>query len=147
MLTQTFLPSVFRSSPRPWNGFGELGRFHDEVNRLFSTGSEFPALNVWSNDEETIVKAELPGFEPENIEIAVEGNILNLRGSREIEEAKEGETFYRRERYNGKFARSLKLPAGVDADKVTAEFKNGVLSISLPKAEAHKPKKIEIKAS
>jgi HSP20 family protein len=147
MLTHTFLPSVFRGSLRPWNGFGEFGRLHDEVSRLFSTGSEFPALNAWSNDEETIVKAELPGFEPENIEISVEGNTLSLRGEREAEELKDGETYYRRERWNGKFARSLKLPAGVDADKVEAEFSNGLLSIKLPRAEAHKPRKIPVKAS
>ena len=147
MLTHTLIPSAFRNSLYPWSGCGDLGRLRDEVNRLFSTGSAFPALNVWSNDEEAIVKAELPGFESEDIEIAIEGNTLSLSGSRELEEVKEGEKLYHRERRTGKFSRSLKLPVGVDADKVTAEFRNGVLSIALPRAAEHKPKKVEVKTS
>ena len=148
MSTHTFLPSVFRRSFRPWNGLGELQRFHDEVSRLFSaSGPEFPALNAWSNDEETVVRAELPGFEPEDVEISVEGNTLKLSGSRDAEDLKEDETYYRRERWNGKFARTLELPAGVDADQVEAEFRHGVLSIKLPRAAEHRPRKIEVKGS
>ena len=147
MLTHTLVPSTFRSSLYPWSGYGDLDRLRGEVNRLFSSCSAFPALNVWSNDDEAIVKAELPGFEPADIEIAIEGNTLSLSGSRELEEAKEGEKFYHRERRTGKFSRSLKLPVGVDADKVTAEFHNGVLAIALPRDAEHKPKKIEVKTS
>ena len=147
MLTHNSVPGAFRNSLYSWSGCGDLDCLRGEVNRLFSAGSAFPALNVWSNDEEAIVKAELPGFEPADIEIALEGRTLNLSGSRELEEVKEGEKLYHRERRTGKFSRSLKLPVGVDADKVTAEFRNGVLSIALPRAAEHKPKKVEVKTS
>lgn len=147
MLMHTLVPSAFRNSLYPWSGCGDLDRLRGEVNRLFSSGSAFPALNVWSNDEEAIVKAELPGFEPADIEIALEGSTLSLSGSRGLEEAKEGEKFYHRERRTGKFSRFLKLPVGVDADKVTAKFHNGVLSIALPRAAEHKPKKIVVKTA
>ena len=132
------LPTLFRPSTDLWNNWPEFS---------FATRREYPALNVWSNEDETVVTAELPGFAPEDVEISVEGSTLTLRGSREGEESKEEENYYRRERWSGKFERSLRLPATVDADKVEAEFSNGVLSIKLPKAESAKPKKIRVKAS
>ena len=152
MVTRGFLPSVFRTSFRPRGAFDEFQRIQEEMNRLFNgsrypVASEYPALNVWSNEEETVVTAELPGFEKDNFEISVVQNTLTLRGERPTEELKEGEAYHRRERRNGKFVRSLELPFEVDSDKVEAAFRNGVLSIKLPRAEETRPKKIAIKAS
>ena len=152
MLTRTLFPSVFRNGARLWDPFRDLRHIQEEMNRLvdqvwYPRVTEYPPLNVWSNEEETIVQAELPGFAPEDIDISVVQNTLTLRGSRKPEELKEGETYHRRERWTGQFVRTLELPFEVDTDKVEAEFKSGVLSIRLPRAEEHKPKKIEVKAS
>ena len=149
MVTRTFLPTVFGTSLRAL-GPGEA--FNREVGRLFngnwySASDEYPALNVKSNEDEVVVVAELPGFDPGDIEIAVEANTLILRGSRESEELKEGEAYHRRERWSGRFERAIALAFEVDSDKVEAEFRQGELVIKLPRAEAHKPKKIAIKAA
>jgi HSP20 family protein len=94
-----------------------------------------------------VVTAELPGFNPDDVEVSVVQNTLTLRGSRTPEELKQGETYHRRERWNGKFVRTLELPFEVDHDKVEAQFRNGVLSIRLPRAPQNLPKKITVKAS
>jgi HSP20 family protein len=150
MLTTSFLPTLFRSTPRTASSFPSLGfgfPEFDEVAKAFFGGGECPVLNARTDDEETVVTAELPGFDPEEIDLSVEGSTLTITGSREAAEAKEGEAYHRRERWSGKFTRSLKLPADVDAAKVEAGFKDGVLTIKLPKSEEHKPKKIAVRAA
>lgn len=149
MSTRTFLPTVFGTSLRT---LSPREAFHREVGRLFngnwySASEEYPALNVKSNEDEAVVTAELPGFDPGGIELAVEANILTLRGSREGEELKEGEACHRRERWSGRFERAIALPFEVDSDKVEAEFRHGELVIKLPRVESHKPRKIAIKAA
>ena len=151
MLTTTCLPSVVRSS-RPRTGpFGELWRIHDQVDRAFNANwngwtAKFPALDARSNNEETVIRAELPGFAPGDVDISLEQNVLTLKGARQTEEKTEGEVYHRQERWTGEFARSLELPYEADGSKVEAEFSNGVLTIKLPRAEEHKPKRIEIQA-
>ena len=149
MVTRTLLPSVFGTSLR---ALSPREAFNREVGRLFngnwySASDEYPAINVKSNEEEVVVMAELPGFAPDDIELAVEANILTLRGSREGEELNEGEAYHRRERWSGRFERAIALPFKVDSARVEAEFSRGELVIKLPRAEAHKPKKIAIKAA
>ena len=149
MVTRTFLPAAFGTSLR---ALSPMEAFNREVGRLFngnwySASDEYPALNVKSNENEVEVLAELPGFDPGDIEIAVEANILTLRGSREGEELEEGEAYHRRERWSGRFERAIALPFKVDSDKVEAEFRQGELVIRLPRADSHKPKKIAIRAS
>lgn len=148
MLTKSFLPSVFRGSTRnldPWSGFGELGRvFADD---WFAPVATYPAINVSSTDDETVVTADLPGFEPADVELSVEGTTLKLRGTRANEEADKDETFYRRERWSGSFERSIHLPFEVESGKVEAKFNKGELAVTLPRAEIDRPKKIEVKAS
>jgi HSP20 family protein len=131
-----------------------MDRLRREMNRLFSDWPEragwnvapsFPAMNVWTDDNNAVATAELPGVSPEDIDISVENNTLTLRGRRQPEELEEGATYHRRERRFGAFNRAFNLPFRVDAGQVEAEFKNGVLSIWLPRAEADKPKKISIK--
>jgi HSP20 family protein len=132
-----------------------MDRLRQEVNRLFADwparanwgmAPAFPAMNVWTDEDSAIVTAELPGVRIEDIDISVERDTLTLRGRRQPEELEEGATYHRRERRVGGFQRALRLSFQVDARKVEAEFKNGVLSILLPRAEADKPKKIAIKA-
>jgi len=106
----------------------------------------YPAMNVWTDQDGAVVTVELPGINPEEIEISVKNDTLALRGSRAPDEVQEGETYHRRERGSGSFTRSLQLPFQVASDKVAASYEKGVLSITLPRAEADKPKKITIKA-
>jgi HSP20 family protein len=106
---------------------------------------EFPATNVWVSENSAVVTTEVPGIDPIALEISVVKDSLTLRGSRKAEELKEGEAYHRQERWNGQFTRTLELPFPVDADKVEARFAKGVLYISLPRAEADKPRKITVK--
>jgi len=152
MLTRTFYPTIFRNGTRSRDPFRDFQGIQEQMNRLAERAlsprsTEYPPLNVWSNQEELVVQAELPGFAAADIDISVVQNTLTVRGSRSPEEMKEGESFHRRERWSGKFVRSLELPFEVANDQVEAEFKNGVLSIRLPRAEEHKPKKIAVKTA
>jgi HSP20 family protein len=133
-----------------------MERLHREVNRLFSdtfassggsTAPSYPAMNVWTQEEGAVVTAELPGLTAADIEITVVGDTLTLSGNRAANEVPEGAKYHRRERNFGKFNRVFQLPFNVEVDQVQAVFKNGVLHLSLPRAEAEKPKKIAIKAA
>ncbi len=137
-------------------GVGEqMERMQREMNRLFSdfTGrgaspmqaGVFPPLNVAEDQESLYVRAELPGISPEDIEISVEGETLTLRGERKLLAA-ENVSYHRREREAGRFRRILTLPMRINPETVNATFKNGVLKITLPKAEEAKPKQIKIKS-
>ena len=152
MLTQSFLRGSRMNPFRGWDPLTDFQRLSEEMKRMFEgTGrplwSDYPPLNVWSNDDQVVVTAELPGFAPENIDISVLQGTLTLRGERPLEAAKQGETYHRRERWNGNFVRSLELPFEVEADKVDAQFAKGLLTIRLPRAAESKPRKIEVKAS
>lgn len=129
--------------------FREVSRLHSEMNRLFEntlggTPQTYPAMNVWTNDEGAVITAELPGTNPDEIDISVSGSSVTLSGSRKAEELPEGVRFNRRERFVGEFSRSFELPFNVEADEVEAIFQKGVLQISLPRAEAEKPKRIAV---
>ena len=136
----------------PWS---DMERLRREMNRLFSTypattGSRvtpgYPAMNIWTNEDGVVVTAELPGIDPEKLDIAVVENTLTLSGERPSLELAEGEVYHRRERGYGKFTRSFQLPFNVEANNVQAVYEKGVLHITLPRAEADKPRKITVKA-
>ncbi|GIW94189.1 MAG: molecular chaperone Hsp20 [Pirellulaceae bacterium] len=138
----------------PRSIWSELNRMHEEMERLlsgngwrgFEFGVGFPALNVWKDDNNLYVEAELPGFELSDLEIVVTGDRqLSIKGERKQPEIKNG-TWHRQERYYGSFSRMIELPESVDPDKVTAELKLGVLTVTLPKREEAKPRRIEVKA-
>ncbi|MDV6030182.1 MAG: Hsp20/alpha crystallin family protein [Phycisphaera sp. RhM] len=137
-----------------WEPWTELNRLSREMDRLFSRGTSgsvmgvgnYPALNVWEDDDKLFVEAELPGFSMDDLEIYVTGNQLTLKGERKPPE-QEGGTWHRQERGYGKFSRMVELPGDIDSENVSAEFKNGVLLITLPKSEAVKPRRIEVKAN
>jgi HSP20 family protein len=107
----------------------------------------FPALNVWSNADGLLVTAELPGVEPGDLDIAIVDKVLTLSGKREAAELPEGARYHRRERGCGQFSRSIQLPYRIEQDQVEATFKNGVLTINLPRAEEEKPRRISVQAA
>lgn len=134
----------------PWR---DIDRLHREMNCLFSSGfdsipeEDFPAINVWKNDESASITAELPGVTPDSIDISILDKTLTIKGSREPEELKDGAKYHRQERNEGKFSRSIELPFRVESGKVDASFTRGVLRVALPRAEEDKPKKITVKAA
>lgn len=122
----------------------------DRLSRLLSgfdtqTIYEFPKINMWVDSESAVVTTEIPGLAAEDIDISVVGKSLTLRGSRKVDDLEDGESFYRRERSGGQFEKTVDLPFNVQSDKVDAGFSKGILRITLPRAEAEKPKKITIK--
>ena len=152
--------SIFRYQTAPlssWSPFDRLGSFRDEVNRLFDlswpsrdTGrfsGWSPALDVADDKDNLVVSVELPGLKKEDIHISLHDGVLTVSGERKQErETKEGGTF-RSERHFGKFQRSVTLPTTVDGNKVNAAYKDGILTIDLPKAEEAKPKQIAVNVS
>lgn len=134
--------------PEPWN---DVQRFRSEVNRLLTAyggarplAASFPVMNVWHDDSNLYVEAELPGMELSDLEIYVQGgNQLTVKGERKLPEIEDA-VWHRRERGFGSFMRVLSLPVPVDADKVQAKLVSGVLTITLPKSELAKPRKITI---
>ena len=139
-----------------WSPTNRLASLRDEVNRLFEgtfhtqgvglfTGWN-PALDVYQDKNHVFVKTELPGMKKEDISISLEDGVLSISGERKQEETKKGESF-RSERYFGRFHRGVSLPTAVDSAKVTAAYKDGILTVTLPKAEEAKPKQIQVNVS
>jgi len=140
-----------------WDPFRGLSTLRDEIDRLFdsplSALSEttqpflsgwLPAVDFFEDKDNFIVKAELPGMKKEEIEIALHDGVLTLSGERKADEKYESAQTCRSERFLGRFQRTLSLPAAVEADKVQATYKDGILTVTLPKAEEAKPKQIEV---
>ncbi len=139
---------------QPTHIWREMDRFQRDLNRLFddyspSTHSapSFPAANIWADAESVLITAEMPGMRGEDIDLNILEDNLTISGERPTENLPEGATYHRQERGFGKFARSVRLPYRVDAKKVKANFKNGILEVSLPRAEEDRPKKIAIKVA
>jgi HSP20 family protein len=132
-----------------------MDRLQQDMNRLFGDmtvnrmrqAPTFPAINIWAAEESAKVTAELPGVGKDDLDINVTGDTLTLSGVRNQDDLPEGAHYHRQERRFGEFSRSVQLPYTVDINKVKAVFKNGVLSVELPRVEAEKPKKITVKAS
>ncbi|MDZ4835233.1 MAG: Hsp20/alpha crystallin family protein [Candidatus Melainabacteria bacterium] len=127
----------------------DMQRIQNQLDRLLSASAssgslEFPPTNVWTSEEGAIVRSEIPGIEPERVDISLVNNTLTIRGSRGEEVLKEGQSCHRQERESGHFTRTLQLPFNVNSDRVEARFCNGVLEITLPRAEAEKPRKISV---
>ena len=103
-----------------------------------------PIVDIVENNGNIEVKVELPGMNKDDIKVTIKNNMLRLSGERKQEEETTEKTFHRSERYFGKFCRTIQLPADIDADKIKAQYKDGVLNLTLPKPESMKPKEIEI---
>lgn len=128
----------------PWRDFEQMSR---ALYRIGGNSTvEFPAVNVWVSGDKAVVTTEIPGVNPDELEITAVKDTLTFRGMRKIEELREGDTYHRRERWSGQFTKTLQLPFAVEAGKVEARFARGVLYVTLPRAEADKPRKISIKS-
>src|SRR5919107_5950488 len=144
--------SIVRYDP-----FRDLRSLQDEVNRLFSTnlsrvfgdegiarGAWNPTVDIYENKDQIVIEAELPGMNREDFDLSFENNVITLRGERRFEKKDESDNYHRVERSYGSFSRSFTLPQTVSAENVTAEYKNGVLRITLPKREEVKARRIEV---
>lgn len=135
-----------------WDPFRDLTALQTEVNRLFSRASGdvtdrqswTPAVDVVETDDAIVLKAELAGMDPKDISIEVQDNVLTVSGERRFQEEVKEDKYYRIERRYGSFSRSLALPPTADESKVEAKYDNGLLEITVPKAEIAKPKKITV---
>lgn len=143
----------------PWRPFRELSAFRKEMddlwNRFFGetpfrqafSHEWAPSVDISETKDNVLVKAELPGLEAKDIDVSMSGDVLNIKGEKKKEAEKKDEHYHCCERYTGSFQRSFRLPVGVQSDKVKATFKDGVLTVTLPKAEKAKKKQIEIKTA
>ena len=144
--------SIVRYDP-----FRDLRTLQEEVNRLFSTnltrgfgeesigrGAWNPSVDIYENKDQIVLEAELPGMKREDFELSVENNVITLRGERQFEKKDDTDNYHRVERSYGSFTRSFTLPQTVTADGAIAEYRNGVLRVTLPKREETKARRIEI---
>ncbi len=145
-----------------WQPFRDLLATEREFDRLFreafpplfgqregelSTRAWAPAVDIFETENSIVLKAELPGVDPKDVEVRVEDNTLYLKGERKFEKETKEENYHRIERSYGSFARSFVLPNSMDAEKVAAEYQDGLLTLTLPKREEAKPKTIKINVS
>ena len=139
-----------------WPGFGRLTDIRDEIDRLFESpfaelanssrllSGWTPALDLYEEKDNFVVKAELPGMKREEIEVSLHEGSLSISGERKSEEKHEGAEVHRTERFFGRFQRTVTLPSAVAADKVKAQYRDGILTVTLPKTEESKPKSIDV---
>jgi HSP20 family protein len=145
--------SIVRYDP-----FRDLRSLQEEVNRLFTggmprtfdeegiaRGAWSPSVDIYENKEQIVLEAELPGMKREDFDLSVENNVITLRGQRQFEKNDESDNYHRVERAYGSFTRSFTLPNTVTAEGANAEYKNGVLRVTLPKREETKARRIEVK--
>ena len=147
-----------------WEPFRDLVSIQDRMNRIFDEafrssgrsgadedwalgGSWAPPVDIFEHEGKLVLKAELPGIDPKQVDVRVENNVLTLRGERKFESEVKREQYHRVERAYGTFSRSFTLPNVVDTANIKAEFKDGVLRVTLPKREEAKPKQIAIAVS
>ena len=134
---------AFRGLDRARTRLGLFGRGWDWEPTLPATTWN-PSVDIFENDKEIVVKAELPGMSAKNIDLRLEDNVLTLRGERHFERETDEKNYHRIEREYGAFSRSFVLPAAVSDDQVSAEYKDGILKVVLPKHEERKPKSINV---
>lgn len=144
-----------RASLGQWSPLDQLSRLRQEINRFFempmSSGGASqmfegwtPAIDLFEDKESITVKAEMPGMKKEDIDLSVEGNTLSISGERREEKQTGQGASFRSERYFGKFYRSVTLPTAVDANRVVAKYKDGILTLTLPKTEEARRKQIPV---
>lgn len=138
-----------------WNRFRNLSNFQDQFNRLFEPTREgqadnsaltswAPAVDIYENENELVIKADLPEIDEKNLDVRVENNTLTVRGERKFEQEVKEENYLRVERAYGSFSRSFSLPSSVNTEAIKADYKNGVLTVALPKRAESKPKQVKI---
>ena len=142
-----------------WDPFDDLASLRESMDKLFE---EFftrrpdrirapvvwqPAIEAYETDGDVVVRAELPGIDPKQVEISVTEDTLTLKGEAKIEQEEKKRNYYRRELRYGSFVRSIALPAGVQGDKASASYRNGILEIKVPKSERAKPKTVKVEVA
>jgi HSP20 family protein len=140
-----------------WDPFRELARVQEEMNRalgderlLFRAGESVgwtPACDIYEDEEEIVVRADLAAVDPKDVEIRFENGVLTLKGERKLDQQDKRENYHRLELSYGTFTRGFSLPATIDSEKIRAESKHGVLLIHLPKKAEAKPKSIQVKVN
>lgn len=141
----------------PFNEFGSLAKTINDLNRAFNTGfprffgdeglvkgNWNPTVDVYEDQNGIVLEADLPGLKPGEFELAIENNVLTLKGERKFEKKTEEGNYHRVERSYGSFTRSFTLPSTVDVNNVAADFKDGVLKVTLPRKEETKPRQIQV---
>ena len=142
-----------------WEPFRDLISLREAMDRLFEESVVRPrsgelarptvgslAVDMYETDEAVVVKSATPGVDPEDIDISITGDTLTIKGETKVEEEVEEENYVYRERRYGSFARSLTIPVPIQADEAEAEFEDGILTLTLPKAEEVRPKAIKVQA-
>jgi len=139
-----------------WEPMRNVMTLREAMDRLFDDAftrpvglsgfSAIPAIDMYQTSDEVVVKAALPGLKPEDVQISVTADVLTLRGEVKEEKEEKDATYHVREQRYGSFERAVMLPTDVQTEKARAEFENGILTITLPKAEAVRPKTITIKS-
>jgi HSP20 family protein len=141
-----------------WNPMRDMFSFRHQMNHLFddvfgsvvrgdsglSMWNRYPTVDIYDNDENIIIKAELPGIDKKDIVIDVKDGVLTLKGERSFDNEVKEEKYYCRERTFGKFERVFRIPADVDPEKIRADYKDGILKIDIPKSEEQQPKQITV---
>jgi len=145
--------NMIRKNTDPWDPFEALTDLQNEMNRAFNRSlthhdgwpkTAYPNIEVKEETDQYVLHADLPGMRKEDFSIAVEGNRLTLKGERKQEKESREKGYYYSERIYGSFQRLLEFPSEIQADKIKASYKEGVLEILLPKAESAKPKQINV---
>lgn len=140
-----------------WNPMRDMLSFNNRADRIFndffypSRGMQMskdsnwnPRVDIYEDEDAIVLKAELPGVEKDNIVVDVEGMVLTLKGERSSDNEVKEESYYRRERTFGSFERRFNLPDNVDPEKITADYKDGILKLGIPKPEENKPRQITV---
>jgi HSP20 family protein len=140
-----------------WDPFGEMLTLRDAMSRLLEDSFVRPSqsmargmgqfampIDLRETDDQFIVEATLPGVKPEDIDVTVHGNQLQIQGEMKQEQEQKDERYHLRERRFGRFARTLALPTNIQADQVSCEYRDGMLKVTLPKAEAARPRRIQV---
>ena len=136
MTAQTDFGRLFREAFAPFSGETEI-----------STRAWAPPVDIYETENDIVVKAELPGVDPKDVEVRIEDNTLYLKGERKFEKEVKEQNYHRVERSYGSFARSFSLPSSIDASTVKAEFKDGLLTVTMPKREEAKPKTVKVEVA
>ena len=141
-----------------WDPFGDLRQIQDTMDRMWRrvgttprNSSDSPDIEAWAvpldvtqKGDKTVIRASMPGVSPEDIQVAIEDNVLTIRGQTAKEHQEEDETYLMRERRTGSFHRALRLPDSVDPDGVDPRYEHGILTITVPKAEAKRARKLQV---
>ena len=147
--------NLIRYEP-PYRPFGRVNRLHGNLDRLFRLGipdqgesvSEWlPSIDINEDEQRFVVHADLPGVDPKDIDITMDNGVLTVEGNRTAQNQEEKGGYRRVERVSGRFRRRFSLPDSADTSEITAENRNGVLEIVIPKQEQRKPKRISVKSS